>query len=147
MRKLTFAVVSTIAATFIRVTNWTAARASALILWITAMVNQLVARASYAIMRSLDPAACSQIESMVEAMSPSSELVTQQTELQLLDAANKIKVHAETTGSWTDHHTEGLAAVSNALLNECDWEEEHIHDYMKRLVESIDGLEYGLEEG
>lgn len=146
MRKLSFAIVSFAAATSIRVLHGGAQLVSTGIVWSAAKACQAVAKISYALMKVLDREAVEEYEVMVEMALPSSELAVQQTELNLLDAANKVKVHAETTGNWTDDHSNALEAVSNALLNECEWEEDDIHAYMKRLVESIDGLEYGTEE-
>ena len=51
--------------------------------------------------------------------------------------------HAKDMGDWTEQHSDALEAVGNALLNECDWEEESVHQYLKQIVESIEGLEYG----
>ena len=146
MKKLAFAFVSTVAATAIRALNWVGHVAAASVLWISAQLCRVIAKTSYALMVVLDKEACDKIAAMMEITQPSDELVAQQTELTLLDAANKVKVHAETTGNWTDDHSDALEAVSNALLNECEWEEDDIHAYMRRLVESIDGLEYGTEE-
>lgn len=146
MKKLAFAFVSTVAAAAIRILNWTGHAVAASVLWVAAQLCRAIAKVSYALMVALDKETCDEIAAMMEITKPSSELVAQQTELTLLDAANKVKVHAETTGNWTDDHSYALEAVSNALLNECEWEEDDIHTYMKRLVESIDGLEYGTEE-
>ena len=146
MRKLAFTVVSFSSANIIRTLHWTAGLVSAAIMWTATKVCQSIAKTAYALMKVIDKEACEQYEAMIEMATPSRELEVQQTELHLLDAASKVKVHAETTGNWTDDHSDALEAVSNALLNECDWEEDDIHSYMKRLVESIDGLEYGTEE-
>lgn len=146
MRKITFAIVSFVSANVIRFLLWTAGVLSAAIMWSANRTCQGIAKASYALMKVLDKEAIDQYEAMINIATPSSELVVQQTELNLLDAANKVKIHAEATGHWTDDHSDALEAVSNALLNECEWEEDDIHAYMKRLVESIDGLEYGTEE-
>lgn len=73
-------------------------------------------------------------------------LESQQTELNLLASASKLKEHAISIGEWTDQHTEAINAVGNALLNDCDWDEEHVHQYMREVVESVPGLQYGKPE-
>ena len=64
-------------------------------------------------------------------------------ELKLLNALSQVRDHAKDMGDWTEQHSDALEAVGNALLNECDWEEESVHQYLKQIVESIEGLEYG----
>lgn len=86
------------------------------------------------LMRVLTP---EQFEEAVEKLT----LETQQSELELLATASKLKEHAVEIGEWTDSHTEALEAIGNALLIECDWEEQSVHEWMSRLVESI-GLTY-----
>ena len=73
-------------------------------------------------------------------------LESQQTELDLLASVTKLKEHAISIGEWTDQHTEAINAVGNALLNDCDWDEEHIHQYMRGVIESVPGLQYGEPE-
>lgn len=69
----------------------------------------------------------------------------QQLELKLLTAASQVRDHAKELGDWTEHHTQAINAIGNALLNELDWDEDHIHQYMKEIVESFDGLSYDLD--
>ena len=73
------------------------------------------------------------------------ELEQQATELELLSNATKLKEHALESGDWTDQHTEALNAIGNALLNDCDWDEDSVHQYLKDVVESGTGLSYGRE--
>lgn len=70
------------------------------------------------------------------------KLESQQTELNLLASVTKLKEHAISIGEWTEQHTEAINAVGNALFNDCDWDEEHVHQYLKEVVESIPGLQY-----
>ena len=63
-------------------------------------------------------------------------------ELKLLEAAYKVRNHAQAS-DWSDEHTQALEAVGDALLNECGWEEERVHDKLREIVESIEGLQYG----
>ena len=73
------------------------------------------------------------------------DLEQQATELELLSKATQLKEHAIKNGDWTDSHTEALNAIGNALLNDCDWDEDDIHRYLKEVVESGTGLTYGRE--
>ena len=66
-----------------------------------------------------------------------------QLELKLLNSASQVRDHAKETGDWTDNHTEAIMAIGNALIAELNWEEDHVHQYLREVVESIDGLEYG----
>ena len=75
-----------------------------------------------------------------------SPLSIQNMELRLLAAANQVRDHAKETGDWTDQHTEALNAIGDALMGEHGWQEDSVHQYLRALVESIDGLEYGTEE-
>jgi len=83
-----------------------------------------------------------EVDRMVEEEEAQQEFEQQNTELNLLSTATKLKEHALETGDWTDHHSEALNAIGNALLNECNWEEEHVHQYLKDVVENGTGLSY-----
>lgn len=80
----------------------------------------------------------------IEAAEQLVELKAQDIELKLLASASKVRDHAVETNDWTDHHTEAIEAIGDALLNECNWEEEHIHNYLREIVQSVDGLTYEL---
>jgi hypothetical protein len=69
-------------------------------------------------------------------------------ELEILGAISHVKEDALTNKSWTGQHSQALNILGNRLCHECDWEPERIHDYMRRVVESIPGLGYlaGSEE-
>lgn len=95
-----------------------------------------IANTGKILMKTLTPEQFAEVESKLE-------LEAQQTELELLATVSELKEHAVEQGAWTDDHTEALNAIGNALLNECAWDEQHIHDYMRRVVESVPGLEYG----
>ena len=99
--------------------------------WAVANVGQFL-------MKVLTP---EQFEEAVEQLN----LETQQTELELLSTATQLKEHALELGEWTNSHTEALEHIGNALLVECNWEEQSVHGWMRRMVESIPGLSY--EEG
>lgn len=78
----------------------------------------------------------------IEANEQKLELHVQHMELQLLSSASKVRDHANNSDGWTDHHTEAINAVGQALVEECDWDEEDVHTYLKSIVESVDGLSY-----
>ena len=69
-------------------------------------------------------------------------------ELEILGAVSHVKEDALQKKAWTNQHSQALNILGNRLCHECDWEEERIHDYMRRVVESIPGLGYlaGSEE-
>lgn len=69
-------------------------------------------------------------------------------ELEILGAISHVKEDALGKKTWTGQHSQALNILGNMLSQECDWEEERIHDYMRRIVESIPGLGYlvGSEE-
>ena len=102
----------------------------------------LVALVSQQALKLIDSTRLSAYEQLSEAPEEPSELRLQGLELRLLASANQVRDHAKAMGDWTEHHTEAIEAVSEALVAELGWEEESVHQYMKSLVESIDGLEY-----
>lgn len=63
-------------------------------------------------------------------------------ELEILMNVTKIKEDALERKAWTNHHSLALNELSSKLYNECDWQKERIHDYMRAIVESIPGLSY-----
>lgn len=65
-------------------------------------------------------------------------------ELEILGAVTAVKEDALDKKKWTEQHSMALNVLGNRLFNECDWDEERIHDYMRRVVESIPGLGYAV---
>jgi|GEM_PF-1604375 len=63
-------------------------------------------------------------------------------ELEILGAVTHVKEDALEKKKWTEQHSIALNILGNRLFNECEWEEQRIHDYMRRVVESIPGLGY-----
>ena len=124
---------------------------SAALIGLVGVLNNLslsiIGSVAYALMRLIDRDKLSAYEKLVEAhQNPESELSSQAMELRLLASANQVRDHARETGDWTDRHTEALNAIGDALMLEAEWQEESVHQYLKGLVESIDGLEYGTED-
>ena len=83
---------------------------------------------------------------MVAINSAGEIIVDKPLSFTLLASANQVRDHARETGDWTDRHTEALNAIGDALMMEAGWEEDSVHQYLKGLVESIEGLEYGTED-
>ena len=115
---------------------------SAALVWLGQKTRVVIARIGFSIMKLIDPSKAKTAE--LETENDPVELATQGMELKLLSAAYKVRDHAIETGDWTDHHSEAIEAVGNALLLDIGWEEEHIHAHLKAVVESIDGLEYDV---
>ena len=105
----------------------------------------VIGRFSYALMRLIDAKTLALYE---DALSPEGmgELEQQNLELRLLASAQQVRDHAKHNDDWTASHTEALNAIGQALVTEAGWEEDNVHVYLKELVESIDGLEYGTED-
>lgn len=65
-------------------------------------------------------------------------------ELEILGAISHVKENALNAKVWSENHSKALNILGNRLFQECDWDEERIHDYMRRVVESIPGLGYAV---
>ena len=105
---------------------------------------RLVGNVGYFFMNLIDSKKVRLYEQMMDIDEESaSELASQAMELRLLASANQVRDHARETDDWTDRHTEALNAIGDALMVEAGWQEESVHQYLKDLVESIEGLEYG----
>lgn len=102
--------------------------------WINRQVLQFIHKESY-----------DEVQEQLQSFNQAIEAQQMGLELKLLNALSQVRDHAKGIGDWTEQHSDALEAVGNALLNECDWEEESVHQYLKQIVESIDGLEYGPE--
>ena len=126
------------------------AQTSAGIIWFLGSINvtllRAVGNAGYLLMRLIDSQKLAVYEQLMEQSAASSGLQTQAMELRLLASASQVRDHARETNDWTDRHTEALNAIGDALISEAGWQEDSVHQYLKELVESIDGLEYGTEE-
>ena len=112
-------------------------------LWTTHKSKWLVASIGHAIMMVLDGERVDAVEQEAEM---ESEAKAVNDELSLLTTAGKVRDHAQETGDWTDYHTEAINQIGDALLNHCEWEEEAVHQYLRGVVESIEGLEYQIPD-
>ena len=125
---------------------------SAWLIWLITFVNtvslKVVGNIGYFLMNLIDKKRVEMYSQLLEGFEQPgmSELESQAMELRLLASANQVRDHAKETEDWTDRHTEALNAIGDALISEAGWQEDSVHQYLKGLVESIDGLEYGTEE-
>lgn len=124
---------------------------SAALIWLITLANtvalKVVGNIGYFLMKLIDAKKVKSYEKLFEATEQQgSELESQAMELRLLSSANQVRDHARETEDWTDRHTEALNAIGDALMVEAGWKEESVHQYLKSLVESIEGLEYGTDD-
>lgn len=68
------------------------------------------------------------------------------TELEILMMVSKVKEDALNVGFWRENHSMALNELGSRLYNECEWEEDEIHRYMRMIVESIPGLTYAITD-
>ena len=143
MRQFLFSAVVRATELSIRLSDWIFAIPTWVILNLGLFSRSTVARIGLLFMNIIDR---EQVVAANEADSPE-QLHSHQTELALLSAASQIRDHYLETGDWTQDHTNALEAVSNKLLNDCGWEEDDIHAYMRRVVEADGtGLSYDLDD-
>lgn len=133
MRKFLFEFVARVFASLILATQWLGGR-----------LCTLYGHVGYFLMSKIDSKRLAVQEKLNDPQA-AEELKQQDLELKLLSSAGKVRDHAK-ENDWTDHHTEAINAIGDALVVQAGWAEEHVHAYLKGIVESIDGLEYGAEE-
>ena len=116
--------------------------------WSSAEMLKILGNVGYFFLKRIDPKRLGVYEQafLPEEPAGANELASQGLELRLLASANQVRDHARETDDWTDRHTEALNAIGDALMVEAGWEEDAVHQYLKGLVESIEGLEYGTED-
>jgi len=124
---------------------------SAALIGLTGVLNvvalRVIGNIGYFLMKLIDAKKVRSYEKLIEASEEQgSEIESQAMELRLLSSANQVRDHARETDDWTDRHTEALNAIGDALMVEAGWQEESVHQYLKSLVESIEGLEYGTDD-
>ena len=112
----------------------------ALLMWLQGNARVSVANVGYFFMKRIDAQRCKVAEA--EAETDPEELKRQGMELKLVQSSYQVRDHAQELGDWTDHHTEAIEAIGNALLLDIGWDEESVEHHMKTVVESIDGLEF-----
>ena len=142
MRKFLFEVVARITYAKMWILQRLFGIPAGVLMWLGSTSSGIVARIGFAIMKAIDPQQCKAAE--IAADADPEELEYQNMELALLSSAYKVRDHAAEYGDWTDEHTEAIEAVGNALIDEAGWEPEHVHNHLKGVVESIDGLSYDV---
>lgn len=142
MKKLAFDAVTNVTCFLVWLSDRIFGIPSASLVWLGQKIRVIIATVGFFFMKIIDPTKTKQAE--IESANDPQELAAQGMELKLLAAAYKVRDHAKETGDWTESHSEAIEAVGNALLLDIGWEEEHIHTYLKSIVESIDGLEYDV---
>ena len=85
----------------------------------------------------------SSVAHLEEQENTGTELESQAMELTLLNTASQLRDHARENGGWTANHEVALENIGMALIYQFDWEEESAHQFIKEIVESIEGYEYG----
>ncbi len=108
-------------------------------------LNSWIGQVGYALMVLIDKKRLGIYEQMANPETIN-ELTIQQTELNLLNSASQVRDHAKETGDWSPQHTEAINAIADSLVLEFGWEEGHVNRYLKEVVESIEGLEFDLED-
>jgi hypothetical protein len=81
----------------------------------------------------------------IAAMEQKVELYSQQQEITLLMKAIEVRDDGAEQG-WSPGHTMAINEICQALVLDCNWEEKHAHDYMKRVVEKVNGLTYRISD-
>ena len=135
MRRFFFGLHAKILAQWIQAINDFHDRLTDVLLDLGVFHQQVVAKVGYKLMEMLYGDLLKEAEDHLA-------LQTQTMELQLLAKATELKEHAIEIGDWTEHHTIALNAIGKALLEDCQWEEVHVHAYLKNVVESVPGLYY-----
>ena len=127
-------------------------KVSSSLIWLITFVNtvslQVVGNVGYFLMNLIDKKKVEVYSQLVDSLEQPgmTELESQAMELRLLASAGQVRDPAKAEDDWTDRHTDALNAIGDALIREAGWKEDSVHQYLKSLVESIDGLEYGTEE-
>ena len=135
LRRLLFNIVTVSSATVLNVHEVITGGFIAIQMFVNNGFRLLIAGASLKLMWALDPETMKdyersqqeQAEMMAQSLGllqpqPKTETARMNIELKLLEAAYKVRNHAQES-DWSDEHTQALEAVGDALLNECGWEE------------------------
>ena len=139
MRRFLANALSTVGVLAINFCDWTYPMFLRLLNLTHVVARSTSANIIYFLVNKVDPTAIKEAEDNLQ-------LKSQQIELELLASASKVRDDAVANGDWTDDHTEALNAVGNALIGSCNWDEDHVHSYLKGVVESVEGLTYGDDD-
>lgn len=115
--------------------------------WTSNLLLKILGNIGYALMTVIDKKRLDLYEQIYqpEEVDEPNELAIQSLELRLLASANQVRDHALETDDWTNKHTDAINAIAESLVFELGWTEEDVNRYMKEVVESIDGLQFGTE--
>jgi hypothetical protein len=142
MKKLAFDTLTNVSYLTLALLAWLAEILPGLLEGFLVLTRSLLAALAVYLLRLVD---ADRFDSSVAEEEAQVALERQARELELLSAATKLKEDAVKKGEWTEEDSEALTEIANALLNECDWDEPHIHQYLKEAVESGTDLSYGVE--
>lgn len=143
MRRALFEAYAALAAWYIQgcdqATSWIC---QALFL-INNLQKALVSVFNIKILRFIHAESFEEAEEQILQMQQAQEAQMASIELQLLASAQKVRDHAKTYDDWTDQHSDALESVGQALVDSCGWDPESVDQYMREVVEPIDGIEWG----
>ena len=134
MKKLAFDIVSSASVRIIHASDWVFDKLAAVVVFLAEFHRRGFATVGMLLMNLIDKERVENAESQIEARAAD-------LELKLLNAAIQVRDHAEQS-DWTDQHSEAIEAVGNALLNDCGWDDDSVHFWLKDLVETIPGLNF-----
>ena len=142
MKNLLYNRIAQVSAVQILMLDWIHSKVLFVHVFLYGLIRLTMGTVGYFLLNLLDR---EQTEKVTEMADNAEALKLQQLELRLLAAASQVRDHAEANDDWTDEHTEAISAIGDTLLNELGWDEANIHQYLREVVESIDGLQYDLE--
>lgn len=142
MKNFLYSSIATVSGFQILALDWIHSKVIFVNIFLYGLIRTVMAKTSLFLLNLIDR---EQTERAQTSLTSVEDLKLQQLELRLLGAASQVRDHAEASDDWSDDHTEAISAIGDALLNEVGWEEESIHQYLREVVESIDGLVYDLE--
>lgn len=151
MRKIAFNVVAFLGGTSIHLLREAAQIITSLVGFVFISLIKLSGRVSGALLHLIDKERLTMYSAFNEATEIEeegyTELERQTLELKLFSAVSDLKAHAEVDEEgWTERHTEALNAVATSLIEELGCDEDEVLAYMRRVVESIPGLSFDIQE-
>jgi hypothetical protein len=142
MKNFLYKVTTEASARQILALDWVHSKVLLVHVFLYGLVRLIMASVGFFFMNVIDKEKTAAAEALLER---TEELQSQTLELRLLAAASSVRDHAEANDDWTEEHTQAINAIGESLLNELGWEEKLVHQYLREVVESIDGLSYDLE--
>lgn len=151
MRKIAFNTVAFVGGTSIYLLQNTGRIITSVVGFVFGNLIQLSGRISGTLLQVIDKERLMMYQAFNETEAQElegyTELERQHLELKLFSAVSDLKEHAkEDEEGWTERHTEALNAVAASLVEDLGCDEDEVFSYMRRVVESIPGLSFDLEE-